>query len=94
MAVKTSRCRGCDREVLFVKDEEGKTQILDVVAPVFEPASFRGYEGGHEDDAETPREFLGELAPGSLVVRRAPTAMVSHFATCPKADQFSKGRRG
>lgn len=28
-------CKGCGREVLFMKDENGKTQILDAVAPTY-----------------------------------------------------------
>jgi len=31
-----SKCKGCERSVLYVKDTEGKTQILDPSAPVFE----------------------------------------------------------
>lgn len=31
-----SKCKSCERSVLFAKDTEGKTQILDPSAPVFE----------------------------------------------------------
>lgn len=33
--VKTTQCKGCGRKVIFAKDEEGKTQILDAVSPVY-----------------------------------------------------------
>jgi hypothetical protein len=48
----------------------------------------------NEDGARIP---LDPVAPvyevDGQVVRRTRQALVSHFATCPKADQFSAGRR-
>ena len=33
--VKTTKCKGCGRAVIFAKDENGTNQILDAVAPVY-----------------------------------------------------------
>lgn len=35
MTPEPAFCRGCGRKVFFVKDADGKTQILDAVAPVW-----------------------------------------------------------
>lgn len=37
--MKESRCRTCGKKVSFVKDENGKTQILDLAAPVYTTAN-------------------------------------------------------
>lgn len=62
------RCRGCGRMVMFLKDEHGRTQILDVVAPVYAHV-------------------------GTTRCKRDTMAFVSHFATCPDANDFSKKRK-
>lgn len=30
-----AKCTGCDREVIFIKDTKGKTQILDIQTPIW-----------------------------------------------------------
>lgn len=60
-------CRVCGRRVVFLKDQDGKTQVLDVVAPVY---------------------IVTEGGPGPCARSRA--AYVSHWATCPKADEVRK----
>ncbi len=65
-------CKGCGKPVLFIKDVEGTTQILDPSAPVF-----------HVD-----RDFTGRDT-----ATRAANHYVSHFKTCPKADDFSGKKR-
>lgn len=31
-----SKCKGCERPILYAKDTDGKTQVLDPSAPVYE----------------------------------------------------------
>lgn len=61
-------CKGCGKKVIFVKDEDGKTQILDPQPPVY----------GYAD------------LPNGPWCYRLKFAAVSHFSTCPKANDFSK----
>lgn len=35
---------------------------------------------------------IREEASGDLLIRQTKTAMVSHFVTCPKRDQFSSNK--
>ena len=54
-------------------------------------------------DAEGKWQILDVVAPcfrqtgtdakGAFIVERDPTAMVSHFATCPRANEFSAAKR-
>ena len=66
------KCQGCQKEVLFMKDENGTTQILDIKAPTY--VVFK--------------DILGQLT-----AKRATEVYVSHFATCPKASEFSRNKR-
>lgn len=66
-----SRCQGCGKKVVFAEDDNGKTQILDAVAPVYHVS---------KDQTRCIRAEKGKF-------------MVSHFSTCPKADQFSKSKK-
>lgn len=38
--------------------------------------------------------YLGERPDGTPLVRQIPRAWVSHFATCSKASEFSKNKKG
>lgn len=73
----TVPCRGCGRPVLFVTTADGKTVPLDPSPPV--------YHRIWDPDSDSAFWIKGSNDP-------EPTAMVSHFATCPKASDFS-GRR-
>jgi hypothetical protein len=58
-----------------VTDTAGKTQILDAVAPVWKiKIAFEPMMGG--------QIYIAERAPQET--------FVTHFATCSKANQFSK----
>lgn len=59
------KCKGCDKEIVFARDAEGKMHILD------------------------PKPDCWAVTNGVAV--RVRGAMVSHFATCPKAKEFSHG---
>lgn len=71
-ALEERPCKGCGRRLAFVKDQNGKTHPLDLVAPTF---AIRVDSLGHP------------------FAERASDVYVSHFATCPKANDFSKGGR-
>ena len=77
------KCPACGTVVLFVTDAEGTIHPLDVSAPVFCVEAV----GPDLRAARAPRTIPGGLAPGEAAY------LVSHFATCPQADRFSrKGR--
>jgi hypothetical protein len=44
-------------------------------------------------DLRSPVFVVGKDMTGTEVAMRATDAFVSHFATCPKANDFSKGRK-
>lgn len=91
---RTSPCRGCGKHVVWVQarcgkcggaaegctrcHERGVVRVpLDPVAPVFVIQT-------------DPERLDPESAPyAELVAREGRRAFVSHFATCPKASQFS-----
>ena len=41
----------------------------------------------------TPPVYDTELFMGRVSANRRKSAMVSHFATCPNANEFSRGKR-
>ncbi len=75
-----ARCKGCDKRIVWgVDSKTGKPVPLDPVAPTY--------------------RVLKHDASGASVVELLPigedgerASMVSHFATCPKASQFSSKR--
>lgn len=82
---RTAYCRACGAEIFFIKTENGKTAPVDA-----EPVTFRPYDFG-------PEMFV--MLDGSVRRGRRCDAMegeetgyVSHFATCPNAEEFR--RRG
>lgn len=82
--MKTTNCRACGAEIMFLKTVKGKTMPVDV-----EPVRFTEGEGGKEKFVLISGEVVnGRTDPGG-----AYEGYVSHFATCPEADTFRK-RRG
>lgn len=82
LEVPTVACRGCGKPIVWI-ELDGKKIPLDPRAPVYRvwPAD----DGG----LRTPQ--TGERAPQkSTETYLAPLYMVSHFATCPKASDFSR----
>lgn len=74
-----AKCRGCNKMVIWGVDDKGNVVPLDPVAPVYTLSGFPAAKGlaGHKPAAEIARAKRDEF-------------MVSHFATCPKASQFSR----
>lgn len=80
-------CKGCGKPVIFVRDDQGKTQILDARAPVYSLASFTEYEGKNAN-------VDGVAAVAAIhTVSRDRIAFVTHFATCAKANAFSASNK-
>jgi hypothetical protein len=72
-------CRGCGKPIIWGVTPEGKRIPLDPRPPVYVV-----------DYSAEAKEFVARLVPLEDGVR---THMVSHFATCPKASEFSGGRK-
>jgi hypothetical protein len=70
-----STCRGCGREIVWGTTEDGKKIPLDPRAAVYMLGPRKIDDGDHAD--------------GDQIVKRTTLALVSHFATCAKANQFS-----
>ena len=76
-------CRACGKMILFLKTVNGKTTPVDANAMY-----FRKREHGKElfvlMNGSTARgETCGEAEADAI-------GYISHFATCPKADEFRK----
>lgn len=67
-----SACKGCGKEIVWGRTEDGKHIPLDPSAPVY-----------HYDIDGT----------GKITKTQRAQFMVSHFSTCPKANDFSGGRK-
>ena len=82
--MKTTNCRACGAEIMFLKTVKGKTIPVNP-----EPVTFAEGEGGKEKFVL----LTGEVVNGRTDPGGAYEGYVSHFATCPEADTFRK-RRG
>ena len=73
-------CRGCGKAIVWGVDEKSFGKLpLDASAPVYH------YRGASARGPMFQRDTRG--------VDDRRRALVSHFATCPAADQFSKSGR-
>ena len=75
----SSACK-CGKRLVWGTDSAGKRHPLDASAPVFELIG------------DPQRDLLG--APVDAMVERTRRAFVTHFATCPLANQFSSSAGG
>lgn len=86
---KTTRCRACGARILFLKTASGKTMPVDE-----EGTFFLETENGPEmfvlGDGVTMR---GQRVSTEQMMDADRFGYVSHFATCPAADQFRKPRK-
>ena len=76
--MKTTPCKGCGRPIVWAKDAAGKAIPLDPRAPVYRVLEL---EAGIACRRLEPTE--------ATAANPATAAMVSHFATCSAAAQFS-----
>ncbi len=82
--MKKSKCSSCGAEILWVKTEAGRSMPLDI-APV---ANGNVSIGGDDVATYHSKAQLIEAAKDNLL----PTLYISHFATCPHAQQHRKGK--
>lgn len=83
---RTTPCRGCGKEIAFIKTVKGKIMPVDPEPMYFIPS------GG-------PNTYV--MIDGSVQRGREPgigdgepwIGYRSHFATCPAREQFGNGRR-
>lgn len=77
----SATCRGCGKPIIWGMTDDGKKIPLDPRAPVY---VVRLMNDGTYGCQRAPKFEEGQLTPVGLV---------SHFATCPKANEFSSGRK-
>jgi len=75
--MKRSKCKGCGKEIVWGTTQNGKKIPLDPKPPVY---FYREPTGG-----------MFEIKKFDTV--RHESCMVSHFATCSKANDFSASRK-
>jgi hypothetical protein len=84
-----STCRGCGKRIIWGLTRDGKKVPLDPAPPVYfletgmNPMAFRNAEvmvRTATPDGGEYRENSGRM-------------MVSHFVTCPKANEFSAAKK-
>ena len=79
-------CRACGAPMIFIKTERGKSMPCD--------AESQWYL--ETPDGEPFVMIDGTYHRGVVIAEKDPKARagyVSHFATCPMADQFRKPRK-
>ena len=82
--VQTSKCRGCGADIGFIKMQKSTTMPVDVDGVFFTP-----------DEYEGPETFVtidGRVVRGVRRKNGSVYGFISHFATCPAAHEFRKGR--
>jgi hypothetical protein len=81
--INTNTCRGCGRQIVFIRMKTGKLMPCDPVGVRFMPMP------GAKETYITPdgSAIRGAQAPDGAM------GYISHFATCPAADKFRGGRK-
>jgi len=80
---KTTPCRGCGKEIAFIKTVKGKSMPVD-------PESVYYIPGGGPNTYVT---IDGEIDHGRephYADKETKIGYISHFATCPERDKFRK----
>lgn len=92
--MQTAPCKGCGKSIIWGTTKEGKRIPLDPAPPVYVvtaleyPPSPRDLEIVRIQRANSKQEYNGFrwADTGGAI---ALAAYVSHFTTCPAANQFS-----
>lgn len=85
--MKTTACRACGQEIIFIKTLAGKTIPCDAESRRFFP---------QQDGLELFVMLDGSTRHGRSVTAEidgTEIGFISHFATCPEADRFRKPRK-
>ncbi len=80
-------CKGCGREIVWGKKHDGGMVPLDPRAPVF-AVDTEGEAYSLKSQLDIEGRLQMALPNGQCALVRAKW-MVSHFATCPNANEFS-----
>ena len=78
-----AKCRGCGAEIIWAMNENGKLIPLDAKAPVYLLTEVKKSITEVEKSTRCVRVGRDDL----------PACYVSHFATCPKANEFSGSKK-
>lgn len=85
--MRTTKCRACGAEIMFIKSVAGKTIPVNAEQITYEQ------KAGGSMKIVTPN---GEVISGELPVdlqKATGIGYISHFATCPEAESFRKKRK-
>jgi len=82
-ALELTTCAGCARLILWARDEKGDAIPLDASAPV-----YRVMQATTGTD-----EVVREVHVGRVRGLAVEMSFVTHFSTCPKAAEFTGGKR-
>ena len=83
---RTTTCRGCGKQIAFIKTISGKSIPVDPERIAFIPET--DYEKFVTEDGLVKRG--GKASEGSKHYMPFEYGYRSHFATCPAADSFRK----
>ena len=75
-----TKCRSCNADIVWVRTVTGKLMPIDLMP------SVGGTFGLHQDGGETFADYVGEPRRADFIGK----LHVSHFSTCPNADQHRK----
>ena len=80
-----SKCRGCGAEILWIKTFSGKRMPVDAEKIPF-------YAGEGEELFVTAGGAVVHGTRAEAKDEHTYSGYISHFATCPAAQNFRKGR--
>ena len=78
------KCRGCGAQIMFIKTAKGKTMPVDTNSVMFVP-DLNGKNLYVRPDGDVLRGCEAREEDKDKHI-----GYISHFATCPKADDFRK----
>lgn len=85
---RLTKCKGCGKEIGFIKTINGKSIPVDPQRIAFVPET--DYEKFVTDDGEVKRG--GEMSRKNQGYRPIEYGYRSHFATCPMANELRKNK--
>ena len=81
---RTAPCRGCGKEIAFIRTKAGTSMPVDAVAVEFIPAGGPNTYVMLDGSIQRGRDMHWDDMEAGMIGYR------SHFATCPAADRFRK----
>ena len=79
---RTAPCRGCGKDIAFIRTKAGKSMPVDADAVEFIPAGGPNTYVMIDGSIQRGREKHWDDMENGMIGYR------SHFATCPAADKF------